>query len=52
MTETTGLMEPLLPPENTSDLTDLALDLVSKASAFAGMLILLWHTLWVIWFAL
>jgi Fic family protein len=38
MTETIGLMEPLLPPENTSELTDLALDLVSKASAFAGML--------------
>lgn len=38
MTETIGLMEPLLPPDNTSELTDLALDLVSKASAFAGML--------------
>ncbi|MCP3888179.1 MAG: Fic family protein [Desulfobulbaceae bacterium] len=31
-------MEPLLPPENASELNDLALDLVSKASAFAGML--------------
>lgn len=38
MTETIGSMEPLLPPENTHELTDLALDLVSKASAFAGML--------------
>ncbi len=38
MTETIGLMEPLLPPENASELNDLALDLVSKASAFAGML--------------
>jgi len=38
MTETIGLMEPLLPPENASELNDLTLDLVSKASAFAGML--------------
>ncbi len=38
MMETIGLMEPLLPPENASELNDLALDLVSKASAFAGML--------------
>lgn len=38
MTETIGLMEPLLPPENASELNDLALDLVSKSSAFAGML--------------
>ncbi len=38
MTETIGLMEPLLPPENARELNDLVLDLVSKASAFAGML--------------
>lgn len=38
MTEKVGLMEPMLPPENVSDLNDLALDLVAKASAFAGML--------------
>ncbi len=38
MTETIGLMEPLLPPEGTGELNDLALDLVSKASSFAGML--------------
>ncbi len=38
MTETVGLMEPLLPPENESELNDLALDLATKASAFAGML--------------
>ena len=39
MTESTGLMEPLLPQENVSgELNDLALDLVSKASSFAGML--------------
>lgn len=38
MAETIGLMEPLLPPENASELNDLALDLASKASAFAGML--------------
>jgi len=38
MKETIGSMEPLLPPENESDLNDLAIDLVSKASAFAGML--------------
>ncbi|VAW80169.1 FIG00987904: hypothetical protein [hydrothermal vent metagenome] len=38
MAETIGLMEPLLPPEGTERLNDLALDLVSKASSFAGML--------------
>lgn len=38
MTETVGLMEPMLPPENSSELNDLALDLATKASAFAGML--------------
>lgn len=38
MTETVGLMEPMLPPENASELNDLALDLATKASAFAGML--------------
>lgn len=38
MTESIGLMEPLLPPEGAGDLTDLSLDLVSKASGFAGML--------------
>jgi len=38
MAETTGLMEPLLPPEGTEKLNNLALDLVSKASSFAGML--------------
>jgi len=38
MTENIGLMEPLLPPEGTGDLNDLAVDLVSKASSFAGML--------------
>ncbi len=38
MKETIGSMEPLLPPENASELNDLAIDLVSKASAFAGML--------------
>jgi Fic family protein len=38
MTESIGLMEPLLPPEGTGDLNDLAVDLVSKASSFAGML--------------
>ncbi len=31
-------MEPLLPPDGTGDLNDLAVDLVSKASSFAGML--------------
>jgi len=36
--ETIGLMEPLLPPEGTSELDDLVVDLVSKASSFAGML--------------
>ena len=38
MTESTGLMEPLLPPEGAADLNDLAVDLVSRASSFAGML--------------
>lgn len=38
MTESVGLMEPLLPPEGTGELNDLAVDLVSKASSFAGML--------------
>ncbi|MCP3888611.1 MAG: Fic family protein, partial [Desulfobulbaceae bacterium] len=38
MTELGGLMEPMLPPESVSELNDLALDLVAKASAFAGML--------------
>lgn len=38
MTETIGLMEPLLPPEGTGDLNDLTVDLISKASSFAGML--------------
>jgi Fic family protein len=38
MTKTTGSMEPMLPPDNASELNDLALDLVSKASSFAGML--------------
>lgn len=38
MTESVGLMEPMLPPENASELNDLAIDLVAKASAFAGML--------------
>ena len=36
--ESTGLMEPLLPPEGTGELNDLVVDLVSKASGFAGML--------------
>ncbi len=36
--ESIGLMEPLLPPEGTGELDDLAVDLVSKASSFAGML--------------
>ena len=36
--ESIGLMEPLLPPEGASELNDLALDLVSKASSFSGML--------------
>lgn len=39
MTETIGLMEPLLPPEGAEgmgELNDLAVDLVSKASSFAG----------------
>lgn len=38
MSESIGLMEPLLPPEGTGALNDLAIDLVSKASGFAGML--------------
>ena len=38
MTESVGLMEPLLPPEGTGELNDMAVDLVSKASSFAGML--------------
>ncbi len=38
MIERTGLMEPMLPPENAGELNDLALDLISKASSFAGML--------------
>ena len=38
MTETVGLMEPMLPPENASELNNLALDLATKSSAFAGML--------------
>ena len=38
MTETVGLMEPLLPPEGTDELSDLAVDLISKAHGFAGML--------------
>lgn len=38
MTESIGLIEPLLPPEGTGDLNDLAVDLISKASGFAGML--------------
>lgn len=38
MTESIGLMEPLLPPEGTGRLNDLAVELVSKASGFAGTL--------------
>lgn len=38
MTESVGLMEPLLPPEGTGELSDLAVDLISKAHGFAGML--------------
>lgn len=38
MTQSVGLMEPMLPPDNASELSDLALDLVATASAFAGML--------------
>lgn len=38
MTESTGLMEPMLPRENAGQLSDLALDLVAKAHAFAGKL--------------
>lgn len=36
--EPIGLMEPMLPQSGNSELGDLALDLVSKASAFAGRL--------------
>jgi len=36
--ESIRLMEPLLPPEGTSELDDLVVDLVAKASSFAGML--------------
>ncbi|MGB4057266.1 MAG: Fic family protein [Alphaproteobacteria bacterium] len=38
MTEGIGLMEPLLPPEGTGELNDLTVDLISKASSFAGRL--------------
>lgn len=38
MTETVGLMEPMLPPEGTPVLSDLAVDLVAKANSFAGKL--------------
>lgn len=38
MTESTGLMEPMLPTEGAGELGDLAIDLVSKASGFAGKL--------------
>lgn len=38
MTESVGLMEPLLPPEGAGKLGDLTIDLVSKASGFAGAL--------------
>jgi Fic family protein len=38
MTEGIGLMEPLLPPEGIETLNDLAIDLVFKASGFAGTL--------------
>lgn len=36
--ESTGLMEPMLPPEGRPDLSDLVLDLVGKAKSLAGML--------------
>lgn len=35
--ESIGLMEPLLPSEGTSELNDLVVDLIAKASRFAGM---------------
>jgi Fic family protein len=38
MTESTGLMEPLLPSGEVSELNDLVFDLVAKASGFAGTL--------------
>lgn len=38
MTESIGLIEPLLPPEGAGELNDLSVDLVSKASGFAGAL--------------
>ena len=34
--ESVGLMEPLLPPEGTSRLDDLVVDLVAKSSGFDG----------------
>lgn len=37
-TESIGLMEPMLPPEGNGELNDLAVDLVAKASGFAGKL--------------
>ena len=36
--ESISLMEPMLPPEGTSELNDLVVDLVAKAGHFAGML--------------
>lgn len=36
MTESIGLMEPMLPSEGSGELSDLAVDLVAKASGFAG----------------
>ena len=36
--EHTSLMEPMLPSEGASGLSDLAIDLVAKASRFAGRL--------------
>ena len=38
MSESIGLMEPMLPPESGGELGDLAIELVSKSSAFAGKL--------------
>lgn len=38
MTESVGLIEPLLPNENVVALNDLALELVAKANKFAGTL--------------
>jgi Fic family protein len=35
-TETTSLMEPMMPPEGTRVLEDLAVDLIAKASSLAG----------------